>query len=209
MTPEAFSDHVEAETRTALSRLGSSKALYADTQGDLDREPVLVAAADAEYHAAETYAAWAETADSDAAAEVWSTTTEEERRHYDRVTTELDADHEPGDPPPVHTHLRSLSTSLDRAGAFLGRTIAASRSKDQYTGYFMGQGDHDLANLFRDLGADLDGQRDRGLDLLTTLCDTDDDWDTAATAAITTIETAYEAYVDTLEDMGVNPKPVC
>lgn len=209
MTPEELTDHVTDETRTELSRLGSSKALYADTAGDLDPQTVLIAAADAEYHAAETYRHWADTDPAAPGRDVWTRTAEEEADHYDRVTAALDTDHDPGDPPTIHTHLRGLTAPIDRAGAFLGRTIAATRSKDQYTGYFVGQGTHDLADLFRDLSEDLDTQRDRGHDLLTTLCSTDAEWDAAATAAITTIEVAYDAYVDTLEGMGVNPKPVC
>lgn len=209
MTPEAFVDAVTTETNTALSRLGSSKALYAATNGDLDASTVLEAAAAAEYHAATTYDHWAETEQHDQALDVWTTTAEEERDHYDRVLAELDTDHDPGDPPPIHTHLRTLDTPLERGGAFLGRTLAASRSKDQYTGYFVGQANPGLADLFRELGSDLDDQMNRGEALLTDLCSTDSDWATAETAAVETIETAYEHYVDTLESLGVNPKPVC
>lgn len=209
MTPEDFADRVETENRTALSRLGSSKSLYALTGGDMDVEQVLVAAASAEYHAAETYEQWAREDSDHPAQSVWTPTAEEERSHYDRVLRELDGDHEPGSPPAIHRYLRDLSATEARAGGFLGRTLAADRSKSQFTGFFMGQGKTGVASLFRDLGADLDEQRDRALELLGTVCETDADWDLATTAADGAIQTAYEEYVDTLEDMGVNPKPVC
>lgn len=209
MKPEEFLDHVTDENQTALSRLGSSKALYADTGGDLDSTTILTAVADTEYHAATTYQRWADSETHDDASTLWTETAQTESTHYDRVIAELDTDHTPSDPPPIHDHLRSLDASIDRVGAFIGRTIAATRSKEQITGYFVGQGDHDLANLFREFGDDLDHQLDAGQTLLDTLCHDETAWSTAATAATTTIQTAYDDYVDSLETMGVNPKPVC
>jgi len=207
MTPEAFIDQVTAENQTALSRLGSSKALYAHTSGDLEDATVLAAAADAEYHAAETYDRWADA--DDAASDAWAETAAEERDHYDRVCAVLDADHTPGDPPPIQVFLREQTTTVDRIGAFIGRTIAAQRSKDQYTGYFVGQANPQLATLFRELGGDLDDQLARGQTLFETYCGADADAEAAAAAATAAIQTAYEDYVDTLEGLGVNPKPVC
>lgn len=209
MTPEEFLERVETENRTALSRLGSSKSLYAATGGDMDVQQVLVAAASAEYHAAETYEQWAAEESEQTAQTVWTTTAAEERTHYERVLGELDGDHDPGPPPAIHHYLRDVSTTVARAGGFLGRTLAADRSKSQFTGFFVGQAKPGMASLFRELGADLDDQRERATDLLGTVCETDEQWNQAATAADEAIQAAYEEYVHTLEDMGVNPKPVC
>lgn len=209
MTPEEFLDRVETENRTALSRLGSSKSLYAATGGDMDVQHVLVAAASAEYHAAETYDQWAMEESDPTAETVWTTTAAEERTHYERVLGELDEDTESSPPPAIHRYLRDLSTTEARAGGFLGRTLAADRSKSQFTGFFMGQGKTGIASLFRELGADLDERRDRAVDLLGAVCQTYTDWTRATTAADDAIQAAYEEYVTTLEEMGVNPKPVC
>lgn len=41
MDPNELVEVVREDNHTALSRLGSAKALYADTGGDMDAEPVL------------------------------------------------------------------------------------------------------------------------------------------------------------------------
>jgi rubrerythrin len=207
MDTETFVDRVREENRTALSRLGSSKSLYADTMGEMEPETVLRAAADAEHHAAETYAAWAET-ESDAVAEAFATTAEEERAHYGTVAGELD-DHEPdGELPAIHDYLRGVEGTVERLGGFVGRTLAAEKSKEQTTGFFVGQADPKTAGLFRGMGEDLDAQLERAVDLLAEHCDADD-WDRALEAASGAIGAAYEEYTERLEGMGVNPKPVC
>lgn len=208
VTPEEFAKEIETRNRTALSRLGSSKALFAATVGEMDVETVLRAAADAEYHAATTYRAWADDADAEAGS-VWTATADEEVEHYELVVAELDSDHEPGPVPAMQTVMRNETTTVRRAGAFLGRTLAADRSKSQFTGFFVGQAKPGVASLFRELGADLDDQRDRALSLLAACCTETTDWEQAGEAADDTIQAAYDEYTETLEGMGVDPKPVC
>jgi len=209
MTPEEFTEAVREASRTALSRLGSSKSLYADTMGDMDTDAVLGAAADAEHHAAETYAAWAESENDPEVAEAFDATADEEREHYETVAGKLD-DHEPNDEiPAIHESLRSLDGTVERLGGFVGRTLAAEKSKEQMTGFFVGQADPGTAQSFRDMGEDLDAQLDRALDLLAEHCESEDDWERAETAASGAIQAAYDEYTERLEGMGVNPKPVC
>jgi len=209
MTPEEFTEAVREANRTALSRLGSSKSLYADTMGDMDTDAVLGAAADAEHHAAETYAMWAEREDDSEVAEAFEATADEEREHYETVAGKLD-DHEPdGEIPAIHEYLRSLDGTVERLGGFVGRTLAAEKSKEQTTGFFVGQADPGTAQSFRDMGKDLDAQLERALDLLAEHCESDEDWGRAESAASEAIQTAYEEYTERLEGMGVNPKPVC
>ena len=209
MTPEEFTEAVREANRTALSRLGSSKSLYADTMGDMDTDAVLGAAADAEHHAAETYAAWAESESDSAVAKAFETTADEERAHYETVAGELDG-HEPGDDPPaIQEYLRSLDATVERLGGFVGRTLAADESKGQMTGFFVGQADTGTAQTFRDMGDDLDAQLERALDLLAERCESEEDWESAQEAASGAIQAAYEEYTERLEGMGVNPKPVC
>lgn len=208
MDGSEFVDRVRTENNTALSRLGSSKSLYADTGGEMEPEPVLRAAADAEHHAAETYAEWAETADDADVAAAFEETASEERDHYETVAAELD-DHEPGDVPAIQEYLRGIEDTVGRLGAFVGRTLAADESKSQLTGFFTGQADPQTASRFRGMGEDLDAQLDRATDLLEAHCESDEEWERALEAASGAIQTAYEEYTERLEAMGVNPKPVC
>ena len=209
MTPEEFLDAVRTDNKTALSRLGSSKSLYADTGGDMASEAVLAAAADAEYHAHETFATWAANTDDEAAAEVFAATADEEQAHYERVAGELD-DHEPSDEvPAIQQTLRGYEDTLARLGGLVGRTVAAEASKTQLTGFFVGQADPQTAQLFREIGADLDPQLERATDALAAHCASEADWQTALDAATEAIQAAYAEYTERLESMGVNPKPVC
>ena len=209
MTPEEFLDAVRTDNKTALSRLGSTKSLYADTGGEMEPETVLAAAADAEYHAHETYAAWADEEADATAAEVFAETADEEQAHYERVAGELDA-HEPSaEVPAIQQTLRGYDDTLERLGGLVGRTVAAEASKNQLTGFFVGQADPQTAQLFREIGADLDPQLERATDALAAHCASEADWQTALDAATEAIQAAYAEYTERLESMGVNPKPVC
>ena len=208
MTPEEFVDAVRTDNKTALSRLGSSKSLFADTQGEMNAADVLTAAATAEHHAAETYEAWADSESGDVA-EAFAETAREERGHYETVAGELDS-HDPGEPPAIQAYLRGLDETVERLGGFVGRTIAAEKSKEQVTGFFVGDADPQTAALFRGMGDDLDAQMERAKSLLAAECGDDDAcWDRALEAANGAIDAAYDEYTDALESMGVNPKPVC
>ncbi|WP_265109585.1 rubrerythrin family protein [Halosolutus halophilus] len=206
----AFVETVREENQTALSRLGSSKSLYADTGGDIDTEPVLQATADAEHAAWQTFSGWADGESHDAAREAFERTAEEERGHYETVLDELgDESYEPETVPELHAYLRGLESTIDRVGAFVGRILASKRSKEQVVGYFVGDADPQTAGVFREFGDDLDEQLDRAEEILETVCETDEDEERALEAASGAIEAAYDEYVENLEAMGANPKPVC
>ena len=208
MDSETFVETVRDDAETALSRLGSSKSLYADTAGEMEPDAVLDAAATAEFHAAETYGTWADAEDGDVA-EAFAEAAREERDHYDTVAGELD-DHEPGEVPAIQSSLRDLDGTVERLGGFVGRTLAAEQSKTQVTGFFVGNADPQTAGLFRSMGDDLDAQLERATALLAAECGDDENaWSRAREAAVGAIEAAYDEYTDRLESMGVNPKPVC
>lgn len=208
---EAFVERVESENQTELSRLGSSKALYAATEGDIDVEPVLRATADAEYAAWRTFESWAESEGDERAREVFVATADEEEGHYETVVNELGDDHDPEEraPPALHDYLRGLEGTPERLGGLVGRTLASDRSKSQVVGFFVGDADPQTASLFREFGDDLDEQLERVLAALEDVCANEDDRERAEDAASGAIEAAYEEYVEVLEGMGANPKPVC
>ena len=198
---------IRETNETELSRLGSSKSLFADTGGEMESAAVLEAAATAEYHAAATYDSWAET-EAGTVAEAFATTAAEERSHYERVTAELDA-HEPGPVPPIQSSLRDHEETIERLGGCIGRTLAAEGSKTQITGFFVGNADPRTASLFREMGDDLDAQLARARSCLDDVCDDDAAYERAVEAASGALEVAYASYTDELESLGINPKPVC
>lgn len=211
MTASEFVDAVSEANQTALSRLGSSKALYAETDGDLDPDHVLHAAAIAEDAASETFRAWADDEDHAEAAELFDRVADEEADHYETVAAEIDdapraADN---DLPAIQSVLRSFDDTVERVGGLVGRCLVAKKSKEQYTGYFTGEADPQTASLFRGLGSDVTEQIEAAAELIEAVCETDGDRDRAHDAASEAIQAAYDEYTESLEAMGVNPKPVC
>jgi len=211
MTASDFVDSVSEANQTALSRLGSSKSLYAETNGELETEQVLHAAAIAEDAASETFHAWADDEEHAEAAELFATVADEEADHYETVAGELDDPPQAADneTPAIQSVLRAFDDTVERVGGLVGRCLVAKKSKEQYTGYFTGQADPQTASLFRGLGDDVDAQIEAAADLVDAICTTDDDRERAHEAASEAIQAAYDEYTESLEAMGVNPKPVC
>jgi hypothetical protein len=204
MDASEFADAVREDNKTALSRLGSSKALYADTGGNLEDEAVLAAAADRTAHAAETLETWAAAADGEVA-ELFAETADRERDHVETIRGEL-GEYEAGDPPAVQTHLREVSGTDERLGAFVGWALAAGENASQVVGYFVGQASPGTASTFREVAGDYDDYVAAAVDALAADVD---DWDAASEAAAAAVQADYDDYFETLESLGVNPKPVC
>jgi len=205
MDATAFLDSVRASNATELDRLGSEKALVAETAARLDAEHVLDAAAAAEARAAETLESWAADEPNDRAAAAFRDAAAREREHYRRVA-ELGGAAE--DPPAdaFHEHLRGLEGTLPRAAAGLvARPLVASRTLLQVINFFVNEGDTAAAEAFRDLRSETDEAAERGAALVVDLGGDAE----AATAAGEAIGVAYDEYAATLEGMGVDPKPVC
>lgn len=193
MDAEDLLETIREDQRTPLSRLGSSKALYALTEGEMDDDAVRAAIADVAHHAAKTFAGWGGDVAEDAAATA--------RDHRE----EIGDDYEPGEPSAMDDALAGFDGDAARLGGILGWTLVAENYAEQATGYFTGQADPRTASTFRSLGDDLADLRDGVLDALEGI----DDRGAAETAAAAVVEAAYDGYVDTLESLGVNPKPVC
>ncbi|ELZ02942.1 hypothetical protein C482_04776 [Natrialba chahannaoensis JCM 10990] len=211
---ETFLETVREDAQTQLSRLGSSKSLYAETDGDIDTEPVLAATADAEYAAWHTFSAWADDESDEGTREAFKATAAEERNHLETVLDTLGREtaadaYEPDAVPALHDYLRTLESTDERIGALVGRILASKRSKDQVVGYFIGDADPQTAAVFREFGDDLDAQLERAGERFADCCIDDAARARAAAAAVDAISAAYDEYVENLEELGANPKPVC
>lgn len=201
---------VETAQATELDRLGSSKLLIALTDAELDRESVLRAAATSELAARDTFAAWAADEEHTAAADLFSDIAEQEQRHYERVVDLLGEDIESPGSGPMHGYLRDREGAVERlAGGLLGRTLVSDRTHMQVISFFINEADETAANVFRDLRTETTEAQERGLGLLDSICETDEDWETAEAVANYVIQLAYDDYTDVLVGMGVEPKPIC
>ncbi|WP_158057624.1 ferritin family protein [Halorussus halophilus] len=208
MDPDNFSDGVAEANATELDRLGSQQVLVALTDADLDAETVLRAAAESEHTASETFAEWADTETDSAASETFSTLAEKERDHYERVVGEL-GDFDPsGEADPMHDYLRGLDDTVARAAGLVGRALVGYRTQLQLVNFFVNEADERRANLFRELREETRDGADAGVELLAARCDSDD-WERAEAVATETIQVAYDDYAETLDAMGLDPRPIC
>lgn len=210
MNGEEFVAAVREARATELDRLGSEKALVAETDATLESEAVLRAVAGAEARAVETFETWAEDERHERAREVFADAAARERDNYDRTVTALDGDVEVSAEDPVQDHLRTLDGSVERVAAgMVGRPLVAARTLLQVVNFFINEGDTANTDRFREIREEIDDLVSEGATLLEDVCETDDDWQHARVAAEETITVAYREYVDTLEEMGLDPKPVC
>lgn len=208
MDGQELVERVKQARATELDRLGGEKALVAVTKAQLETAAVLDAAAAAELRALDTFEAWAE--DGGPAADTFDEVAAVERTHYEAVVERRDDAPSAAEADDLHAYLRTLEDDTERIGAGLvGRSLATERTLLQFVNFFINEGDHSAADLFRGFREDTQDLVARGADLLDDLCDTDEDYDRALTAAERTIELAYEEYRTALESMGVDPKPVC
>jgi len=198
MNPSEFTESVRDANETALSRLGSSKSLYALTEGEMEEGVVLARAADLTYYAAETFDDWADDH------EAFATAADTEHEHYDTIVGKLD-DHEPGDASVIYDTLADLDGTAARLGGLVGWAVVVGETTGQLTGYFTGQADPQTSQVFRTIRGEVEDVRDEALDALAE----EGDWDAAREAADAVVQDAYDEYFETLEDLGVNPKPVC
>ncbi|ELZ30842.1 hypothetical protein C474_10286 [Halogeometricum pallidum JCM 14848] len=205
MNADDLADRIRDDHETAFSRLGSSKALYALTGGEMEAESVRAAAATDHHAVADLLDDWAMAEHGDAAP-VFADLAEETREHAESLEPD---GYEPADDPDLYDRLAFEDETPGRVGALLGRYLVVSEYVGQMVGFFIGDADPKAADEFRTLRSAVEDERDRVLDLLDDVCGGDDDWDAAGEAADAVVEAAYDDYVETLESMGVKPKNVC
>ena len=210
MDAASFPDAVAEAKAVELDRLGSQQSLVALTDADLDAEAVLRAAAQSERTARETFSGWAESEDDPQASETSASLAERESDHYERVLAELDGEFTPSDAvDPMHDHLRGLDTAVERAAGLVGRSLVADRTQLQVVNFFVNEADERRADLFRELRADTREGVETGAELLENQCDGEDDWERATEVAEDVVQIAYDDYAETLQGMGLDPKPIC
>ncbi|WP_339104084.1 rubrerythrin family protein [Haloterrigena salinisoli] len=214
MDADEFRDAIEDSMDSELERLGSSKLLVALTDAELTEETVLRTVATSERTAAETFETWADDESHEDARETFAAFRDREREHYERVADLFEDGREEFEDDetavgPMHERLRSLEATPERLGGAVGRALVGERTHLQVVSFFVNEGDERRADLFRELRSETTEQGDRALEVLADVCDGDSDWDRAREAAEDVIEVAYEAYADSLDDLGIDPKPIC
>lgn len=202
---EALLATVRETEETPLSRLGSSKSLYAVTDGEMTAAAVRSATADDAAAAAALFDAWA--ADTTGpAADAFADAAARARRHHDAVAP---GDHDPPEGLPPYDYLGTLDGDVARAAGLLGRALVVGKRLEQTVGFFVGDADPQGADEMRDLRTDLDAERADAVALLDAVCDDAENWERAHEVAAGTVGAAYDDYVERLEAMGVKPKNVC
>jgi len=199
---------IESEHETELSRLGSSKSMYAATEGEMETDAVLSAMCDRAHAAAETFDAWtAETTDA-VLADVYGSLAADQHEQAERIA-DAGGGRAFDRPTALDSYLRELDDPAERAGGLLAWALVTDRTLSQAVGFFVGNADPSSADLFRGLREEVGDACDRTKDLLAEACEEREDWERAKDAASGAIEAAYEEYVERLESMGVKVKPVC
>jgi hypothetical protein len=206
-----FQQSIEESMSTELERLGSSKLLVALTDADLTEETVLRTATASERAAMETLESWIDDEGHDGARRLFGEYRDQERKHDDRITAMLDGEPEVDteEPDPMHAELRSLESTVDRLGGIVGRALVGDRTHLQLVNFFVNEGDERRADVFRELRSETAAQGDRAAELLEEVCAESDDWERARAVAEDVIDMAYGAYADSLDDLGLDPKPIC
>jgi hypothetical protein len=208
MDGNTFLDDLRSEHETPLSRLGSSKSVYALTGGEMDGDVVKAEIASELQAVADVARTWTEEAEHDVARELFGDVASFATDHADSLAAgdvaEADTDESA-----IAGSLADPGSDVGRAGAIAGGFLVFGKLSEQLVGFFVGDADRKGADQFREFRSEVESLRDDAAASLETLCADEDDWGAAESAAAETIESAYDWYVQTLEGMGVKPKNVC
>jgi hypothetical protein len=200
MNAQEFTEAVRDAHETPLSRLGSSKWVYALTGGEMEGDAVEAAWATEASAARETFEAWADSEANETAADAFAGVAAFVAAHGGDGESE---------PSPAYEALGSLDGTAARAGGFLAWTLVAEKTLAQMVGFFVGDADPSTANTFRERKSEVQERQETARSVLNEVCTDDDAWADARTGADDVVEAAYADYVETLESMGIKPKNVC
>lgn len=205
MDADTFLDDLRAAHQTELSRLGSSKAVYALTDGEMEGDAVRTGTA-RELHALQSVLSeWAEDAE---AADRYADAADFAAMYADNFDSEADAG---ADESASHVVADSLEATdpEDRPAVMTAAFLVLEEIAGQLVGFFVGDADRKSADEFREFRAELGDYRDDAAELVADGAENEADWEEATAAGADVVEGAYDWYVETLEAMGVEPKNVC
>lgn len=203
MDAQSILEHLEEAYETELSRLGSSKAMYAVTEGEMDSASVLQAMADRAIAAARTFEEWAAES-ADPMADRYGEVATAVREHADRIAARGDGIDPTDQPTPLEEFLRDLDTPGERFAGFVTWAEVTDRTYSQAVAFYVGNANPQLANLFRDIRSELAEHLDA-----VESGPADGEVGPGKAVAEKAVEAAYQHYVETLERMGIKVKPVC
>lgn len=206
MDGDTFRQELRDEFETELARLGSSKALYAVTGGEMDGPSIRGAAAGEASAVGEILEEWAEDEADGKAAELFAAVAAAARTHAEESGAESERAEMGRE---LYDPLARFDATLERVGGLVARQIVAGELAGQMVGYFVGDADPATADTFRSIRSDLGDDLDDATATLESVCEDDDDWARAREAGGAVIEAAYDYYVQQLESMGIKPKNVC
>jgi len=205
MDADTFLDDLRAAHRTELSRLGSSKAVYALTGGEMAGDAVRTGTARELHALAPVLNEWAEQAGGETA-DLFAAGAEFAATYADNFDSEVGT---PESVTPVVADSLAAADPGNRTAAMAAAFLVLEEIAGQLVGFFVGDADRKSADEFREFRAELGDYRDDAADLLADSLEDEADWETAAGVGEAVIEGAYDWYVETLESMGVEPKNVC
>jgi hypothetical protein len=190
-------DRVETECETELSRLGSEKLLLAATGADIQAATVAGALAATAGEAAVQLEAWAETADDAAASVLADAASTYEAIHETTLEAWPEADGE------SLVELDGPDGDWDRVGAGLvGVGLVLDRLLLQAISYHVNEANAGAADRLR-------GFRDEVETVVDRAESVDGDRVAVVAGGVAVVEAAYDRYATRLDEMGLDPKPLC
>jgi hypothetical protein len=207
MNADSFLDDIRDAHGTELSRLGSSKAVYALTGGEMEGDAVQTGTARELHAIASVLREWAADA-SDEASDLYAAAADFAATYADTFDSEAATE---GDDSDSHVVADSLATadSADRPAAMAAAFLVLEEIAGQLVGFFVGDADRTHADEFREFRTELADYRDDAADLLGDRAESEADRGAAHDVGAGVVEGAYDWYVERLEGMGVQPKNVC
>lgn len=194
---------LRSDHETVLAALGSSKALFALTDGSVDAATVNGVALRELSMAESTFDSWASAESDERVADLFDMAGATAADHRQAISQAA------GDTPAVDRWFErpSFATTPGRLGGVIGWTLVTEVTVDQIVDFFIGATVTETAERYRDLRTDVEQLRDRTTTTIAEAYGSEDAWSTAQQAASTVIGTADEAYRQRLDRHDVDPDP--